>query len=904
MVLHTDGELKISEKSKVMSSVLKITNEGDNDFAGNLKLDLPEGIRTISGVTAFGVSVGANDSIFVPVRFVMQGAMSSGRNVILYSLTDSEAKIIDQSQSVFVVEERIDLSLFVENRNMMVTNPEDSIRVSASVTNNGNKAQEVVVVFSIPTMKRGANFVEHKYFLQPQEQHRFEMSFIAQRELITQNQFAVRVTAMNGAEKNIFGNASVNIQVVSNNRVFEDASSHYGLLGYSNRNEISLSHRTTNHGAGISQLNGSADIDLPAGFINLKGNIYKYGSQSQPTATNTSISYLLGQNEYLVGSVYESLETSLSGRGAKMRLGSTQRDNLVVGFVDQNYNLFSSDPIFDDTYSFFAKGEKIFYGKTLQKIQGSAVYQRDGREMTHNYISGGELNWRWKNRWSMTMRMHGAISQLFDDNSNKATGSSELRYNGEAKGFNLSGSYYLSSSYFPGNRKGVLSLQQSVSKRINDFSFNTNAYYSRFKPRSYVFPVNTNTGNLMANGDIYFPKLVNVTFGIGYQHQYEHSNSYQQNVSPESVIEMNANRVRGSMSWSSRKIGHSASLSGEYGHSTNSISDNSNEQYRVNLSYSIKWLNVMAQYQRGSYYLSEQMTASRGTNPYERFISSMSVNQQFFDNRLSVMANAGMSKDYYSDFSPSAYLNVRYNMSKWFSMFVNSNWYSYKYKNLPSVSSYSNELGLTVHLQGLRANANKKSRVKAFVYHDRNSNGVYDVGDEPAKGYPVVIDKKPFVTNDKGEVAYRKVPFGKYEVGQISEKGWFGDADTLKVDKFKSSIQIPLQQAGVVSGRITYKFDSRTSMEIEPKVEGIIFQITSTDGVVKHRVATNDDATFTAFLPTGEYRVELIKTSLPANTTCENSLQVVEVLPGKIAKMDAFVIDVQQKKVNIRRFGD
>lgn len=506
--------------------------------------------------------------------------------------------------------------------------------------------------------------------------------------------------------------------------------------------------------------------------------------------------------------------------------------------------------------------------------------------------------------WSMTMRMHGAISQLFEDNSNKATGSGELRYNGEAKGFNLSGSYYLSSSYFPGNRKGVLSLQQSVSKRINDFSFNTNAYYSRFKPRSYVFPVNTNTGNLMANGDIYFPKLVNVTFGIGYQHQYEHSNSYQQNVSPESVIEMNANRVRGSMSWSSRKIGHSASLSGEYGHSTNSISDNSNEQYRVNLSYSIKWLNVMAQYQRGSYYLSEQMTASRGTNPYERFISSMSVNQQFFDNRLSVMANAGMSKDYYSDFSPSAYLNVRYNMSKWFSMFVNSNWYSYKYKNLPSVSSYSNELGLTVHLQGVRANANKKSRVKAFVYHDRNSNGVYDVGDEPAKGYPVVIDKKPFVTNDKGEVTYRKVPFGKYEVGQISEKGWFGDADTLKVDKFKSSIQIPLQQAGVVSGRITYKFDLRTSMEIEPKVEGIIFQITSTDGVVKHRVATNDDATFTAFLPTGEYRVELIKTSLPANTTCENSLQVVEVLPGKIAKMDAFVIDVQQKKVNIRRFGD
>lgn len=419
-----------------------------------------------------------------------------------------------------------------------------------------------------------------------------------------------------------------------------------------------------------------------------------------------------------------------------------------------------------------------------------------------------------------------------------------------------------------------------------------------------MLPINTNSGNMMANADIYFPKWVNVTFGVGYQHQYEHSNSYQQNVSTESMVEMNANRVRGSMSWSSRKIGHSANLSGEYGYSTNSISDNSSDQYRLNLSYSIKWINLMAQYQRGSYYLSEQVTSSLGNQPYERFISSVSVNQQLFDNKLSIMANAGLNKDYYSDFSPSTYINVRYNMSKLFSMFINSNWYSYKFKDMPLVSAYSNELGFTIHLHGNRASTAKKSRVKAFVYHDRNSNGVYDKGDEPAKGYPVSINKRPFITNEKGEVTYRKVPFGKYSVGHISEKGWFGDADTLRVDKFKSLIQIPLQQAGVVSGRITYKFDLRTSMDIEPKIEGIIFQITSTDGVVKHRVSTNDDATFTAFLPTGEYRIELIISSLPANTACENSSQLVTVTPGKIAKIEPFVIDVKQKRVNIKRFGE
>lgn len=902
--IHVEDELQQSAKSNMMSSVLKIKNIGSNKFEGRLKIDLPDGLRTISGVTSLILSVKSNDSIFIPVRYLVQKGISSGNHVISYTLTDSDNNLMDRSQSVFVVEERIDLSLFVENRNMMVTNPEDSIRVSASVTNNGNKGQEVIVVFSIPTMKRGVNFVERKYFLQPQEQHRFEMSFMAQREMIAQNQFSVKVAAMYGAEKNIFGNSTIHIQNVSNHRTFEDPTGYHGLSEYYSRNEISLSHRSTNHGSGITQLNGSADIDLPAGFVNLKGNIYKYGTNRQATATNTSLSYLLGDNEYLIGNVYESLETSLSGRGAKIRLGSTQRDHVVMGFIDQNYNLFSTDPFFNDTYSFFVKGEKVLHGKPLQKILGTAVYQRDGRELSHDVISGGELLWRWQNRWSASLRLHGAVSQLMTDGSRKPSGSAEVRYNGETDGFNLSGNYYISSSHFPGNRKGVLSLQQSVSKRINDFSLNSNAYYSRFSPRSYVIPINTHTGNFMGNADIYFPRLMHVTFGLGYQHQYEHSNSYQQYQTEQSDLEMRANRLRGSMTWSSRKLGQSASLSGEIGRSNNHISDHGAEQYRINLSYSIKWFNLMTQYQHGSYYLSEQVSSGRGSRPYERFISSISVNQQFFDHKLSVMANAGLNKDYYSDFSPSGYVHAKYHLTKSFSVFVNSNWYSYKFRDMPSVNTFSNEFGLTVHLHGSRANANKKSKVKAFVYHDRNSNGIYDAGDEPAKGYPVSINKRPFITNDKGEVTYRKVPFGRYEVGQISEKGWFGDADTLKVNSFKTTLQIPLQQAGVVTGRIRYNFDSKTSMEIEPKVEGIVFQIISTDGVLKHRVSTNDDAAFTAFLPTGEYRIELIKTSLPANTTCEDAAQTVKVEPGKIIRLKPFVINVQQKKVNIKRFGE
>lgn len=900
--IHAESELKPSKQNNILSTVIKVVNGGERNFAGTLEIDIPDGLRSISG-NKVAVNAAAADSTFVPVRFLINPGIASGNNQIRYRLMTDDNKQVDEAGSTYAVDERIDLSLTVENRNIMITNVADSVHVSAIVMNNGNKAQDVVVVFSIPTMQKGINFVEQKIYLEPQVQHKFMMSFLPQKELIAQTQFIVKIAAMYGSDKNLFGNATVNIQNVSSSRVFEDPTSYHGLSDIYDRNAISLSHRSTNHGSGITQLNGSADVDLPAGYINLKGNIYKYGTNDQAIATNTSLSYLLGENEYMLGNVYESLETSISGRGAKVRIGSRLRDNLVVGIIDQEYNLLSNRPMFADTYAAFVKGEKHYSG-SFRKLEGDAIYQRDGREMSHDLITGGELNWDWRNRWSASMRLHAAMSRLMTDGSNTPSGSAELRYGGGSKGFNLSGNYYYSTNYFPGNRRGILSLQQSLSKKMNQFTLHSNAYYSRFTPRSHLFSINTNTANFMGDADIYFPKLKNVTFGLGYQHQYESTNSYSQYQSVDSQYNMGAHRLRGSMMWSGQKSGHSANLSGEVGRSKNSIHDDTSNQFRVNLSYSFKWINLMTQYQRGSYYVSELIASGRDDKPYKRFISSVSVNRQLFNNKLSLMANVGLNKDFYSRFSPSGYANVRYVASEWFSFFVNSNWYSYKYRDIPSINTFSNEFGLTVHLHGNRANTTKKSRVSAFVYHDNNSNGVYDAGDGPAKGYPVTINKKLFITNDKGEATYRKVPFGKYVVEQISEQGWFSKSDTLKVNKFKTTKQIALQQAGVVSGRIRYNFDSRTSMEIDPKIEGVIFQINSTDGTTRHRVSTNDDATFTAFLPTGEYTIELITASLPANTTCEVPLQMVKVEQGKIIRLEPFAIAVQQKKVNIKRFGE
>ena len=218
--IHVDKELERSKQNNILSTVVKVVNAGSDSFEGQLRVDAPEGLRSIAGEMV-RVSVAGGDSTFVPIRFLVNRGIASVNNKIAFALVDGQGDVADEAFSLFAVEERIDLSLAVENKHMMITNVADSVHVSATVSNNGNKGQEVIVVFSIPTLKRGVNFVEQKAYLEPQEQRRFVMAFVPQRELLSQYQFQVKIAAMHGREKNLFGNGSVDIQNVSNNRVFK-----------------------------------------------------------------------------------------------------------------------------------------------------------------------------------------------------------------------------------------------------------------------------------------------------------------------------------------------------------------------------------------------------------------------------------------------------------------------------------------------------------------------------------------------------------------------------------------------------------------------------------------------------------------------------------------------------------
>lgn len=116
-------------------------------------------------------------------------------------------------------------------------------------------------------------------------------------------------------------------------------------------------------------------------------------------------------------------------------------------------------------------------------------------------------------------------------------------------------------------------------------------------------------------------------------------------------------------------------------------------------------------------------------------------------------------------------------------------------------------------------------------------------------------------------------------------------------------MEIPLQQAGTLSGKIEYLYDKKKTLDIELKYGGLGLSIMNSAKVVIQNVVTDNDGNFTVFLPTGDYYIEMNQNTLEVNTSCSNPNQSFTVVAGKITNLPHFKIEVKQKKINIKRFS-
>ncbi len=897
------GSESVVQENNIIDLIVVLKNNEKVPFRGKINIHTPKGFRAISA-NGIDVDLDAEESIFMPVKILVNNNALSGEKKISFDLTGSQNIMVAEKFIMLKVPENIALRITVDNPLLYINNIKDSVEVRARVSNLGNTLQHITVVFKIPEITQGNVFVEKKGTIGVQEDSVFVFRFLPSGPLARSAQFTVNISGFRDPDKELFGNASVSVQNTSSTQRYQDFQSN--TFSTYKKNSITAAYRRIGENLNMYQLTGSGGFNLPSGYVSVRGNIYTINNQSDPVVSNTYITYHRNNSEYTLGNISKIMEMSLFGRGAEYAVVSSDKDKkLEVGFVDQTFSLVEKNSFLKYGYGFYARGT-VGAKNTTRNMSAVYVFRNSPYEKAKHNLVGTDMQYSFNKDWNMTAKVYTGISVYDSIKTTKPSLALESQYSGTLHKFNLNGNYFYSTDYYPGNRRGMLQIQQNVSTQmIKDHTVYANILLSNFSPKFYFYNNNLESNTTRFDTGINFPKKGRVGVSLSLQYQDERSNTYNNffdtTINEESK-QLVARRITDYMTWSSPDSKHSSVVGIEAGLATYPDMDHPKYQMKATGNYSYKWFNVNFIYQHGSYFLSEYVFSKifNESSPYRKLSFSAFVNENFFNQKLTAASGVSYTDDILYGKSPSGFVNLKYS-AKLYDLYLNTSWFNYS-----SRSSNNNlltiEAGITLNLKSNTLDPGKKGNITAFVYYDHNNNGVFDEEDQPAESFLVMLNTISFKTDSKGTLNYKGLPYGKYALKQIIQKGWYYNEVEIEMNKHNYLLQIPLHQNGTIRGKIDYEFNAKTALDFDPKIGGIIFNIYKKDQLL-HRMVTDDSGELISFLPSGDYKIELNENSLPANTYVERTSSEAKVEAGQILVLEPFVIKVKEKKIRVKKFG-
>lgn len=902
---------KETAKKNLIDMVVTLRNNSNAPFSGRLKVQLPKGFRSISGQN-IEVQLEANETQYIPIKILVQVAAQAGSSQIKIHLENQNQKAIQEFVLRQSIEENNTLRLYSKQPIVYIHNPNDSLVLQVGVSNLGNREQETSLVFSIPGMVGEKNFFEVKGRIHVEQDSVFQFKFLPSAALLERPQFNIHVAGMRGSDKELFGNLIIPVQNITSVKRFQDIELARQSAAL-RHNSLSASYRTSGRDNGVYQLRGAGNVNLSAGYLAFSGNLYQSINDPNVVLSNTYVGYHYENYQLTIGNLNKSMEMALFGRGVQLSGQSKDESkSLEIGFIDQNFNLIERNAFLDHGYAFYTAGTLGAKNET-RRTSASYVYKKDVYEKANSHLLSLDQHYAWGRDWNGSVSLFGGLSTYEINNRTEPSFAVETQYNGDWRQTKLTGNYFFSSGFFPGNRRGMLQIQQNAYRNINDKKMVYGSFfYSDFSPKSYTYLMNFDASNLRFESGISFMQYKNFSFRLGMLFQSEQSTSFGGNGMTESKeLDMKTYRLLQQMTWLSGNSKHSISASFEEGLSSVSLEDEIQPQFKLNATYRFKSFAFNTMYQYGSFYLSEFLSSFYrwyGNQTFQRITASLAFEQNAANNKLMMSSGLSYTQDFNIGQTPSAFLNLRYLPTENWQLYLNTSWYRYD-MNRQMAQNFANsshmlmvEGGITYNFKGRTPSPGKKATLSALVYYDHNQNGVFDEADEVATDYLITLNNTTFKTDLNGQFSYRSLPFGTYKLKPSAQKGWFSVAQEVVVDQFVTQLAIPLYQSGTVRGQIKYWFDEKASMEIDPQYSGIVFQV-SQDGRFIQRVSTNEEGEFILFLPTGNYQIELNENSLPAQTQVSEALQNFQIEAGKITQLPIFELKVNTKKVNIKKFG-
>lgn len=895
----------VAENGDLAPLTIKLKNNSSNPFSGKLVLETIDGIKLV-GQTANSIQIAPNSQQFIPIRISIGNDVPAGKNAVQLVLMDDGNSVKAQFTTTLILKAKRQVQLSAHNPNQLMQHVGDSLKVQVLLANRGNSQETITLTAAFPDLRGGKKVEKQQLVLASFQDTIISFNKIITRELLSVERYTVNVAALydNGE---LINNVMVGVQNVSGNRTFTDPSQGYGYSSYSS-NYIELSGINLFSQSEAFQLNAQNQYEMLGGNLDVGLNGYLYThSTSRPLLSNTYIDYQKDGVGVRVGNISESLETFVNGRGIKTYVENAEKTKLVeVGWVDKTYNLLGDQFTYEGGNGYTAYAKTTLKSEKDNEYTANILYDRATQSNSENIIAMNAYNFLLMKDVSLGFDLGGGLTRLLqgDDSSFEPSFAVGGKLSGRFGNFNINSTNFYSTGYYPGVRRGVLQLNERISTQVSKVSFWAGYSLYRYNPKhlqtNYTY-FSSNLSNSRYEVGTNFPVARTVSGSFSIKHQIDEG-MIGVGLENRSKTKMYSVRLTESVNWRSRNSLHSINLSSENGFYSLPDGTGRKIQLRANANYSFRIFNLNSYFQKGDFTVMEAYrNAALDENNY-RFNVSGSVRKEFFNRKLKTQLNVNYNRDSYSGSNWTYSGQIDYEVIPQLSTFANVYVYNYNSSSYSSINT-NLRVGVRYNLPSSRAETKgKRGDLKLFVFYDNNANGIYDDGDTPAEGRIVNIGGISFISNRQGMVVYKKMPYDEYSL-RMPSQDWFAIIPSfVNINERRTSIDVPLQRTGKVTGSLYYNYDARTSEEFAEKYGGLRMWATAANGK-KIEALSNANGEFTLFLPVGEYEISVDANSLTKNVYTEFEPQTVKVVANETTHIPAIELKIKQRKIEVKRFG-
>lgn len=910
----TDSLMEASVND-IVGLTLYFENNSDVEFEGNLHYTIPGNITILSSHATQSIQIDAHGKRYLPLKFQVNPDASAGSYELTIQLLDANQTQVGQTKIKLYIHQKRNLQLYLQNNYAIIRFENDSIEANVQLKNLGNQSETIHLVTSIPTAYGSRKFNRKILYIEAGIDTTIQLRYLADKELFYMNQFTLHIVGMY-ENQDVFGHTTLMVQNASSSRNF-DIQSNLSFNWNQRSNMVRFATRNTFHQNPSFNFDANYQFAAANGTMELNTNMYQWGYfENDPIFTNTYVSYHKDKFSVRVGSIIESFEKYMNGRGFKIDYSDTTKNfHLLAGLSDKSYDLLNNYGEFRDGngYAVFTQFQSGgFTPGSNRKYTGTILYDKDPLENAEGILWSSSIplitpTLRSRSYWNLDMGVgykRAIIDSLnrFDDQPGLSLGSNFQVVKGK---FYFTSSNFYSSPYYIGNRKGTLTLNQRTGFRWGGTSIWLGYQLFNFKPKSfYETAYQTEFQNQRMDLNFSWSLTPFMSLSVSPYVTTEKNMTLNPNANLQAEwINYKSARISSNLNWRSRNNQHFGNLLLEGGAFDSNVKTFNNETFKGNISYNFRKISTNIQYQQGGNSVYDLFNYQ--INPSSKIQRlSATLNYNYYTNRK-VRASAGLMayEDSFSGKNFSAMLNSELAIGPKTALFGNLNFVRYENYLFGAQNIVNFQVGVSQSLQKTdKVYKRKTGDINILVYYDYNANGYYDNEDEIALDKSVLIDNILFLTDRNGQINYNKVPHNTYTLKFPMEKGWYAPELTIHLDREKEELQVALQKSGSLKGRIEIIYDPRLSLSTNTELEGYTITARSSTGYVM-QTRTDNQGNFLLFLPEGEYTISLNENEFPPYVYTELNKQSIKLVPEQLNELPPFQLKVQERKIEVKRFG-